>query len=69
MLDGLWSECDLGNENKGAFSESQYFRDGAKIDFGFAAAGDAVQENDARFFSRDFFLDDFQRGGLFGVGG
>ncbi len=42
--------------------------DGLEVNFGFAAAGDAVQENDARFFGGDFLAHDGEGGGLAGVG-
>ena len=43
-LDGLGREGDFGNKDDRAFAGFQRVRDGLEVDFGFAAAGHAVEE-------------------------
>ena len=48
--DRLRRQRDLGHEQDGALALLQCFGDGAQVNFGFAAAGNAVQQETRRFF-------------------
>ena len=67
MLDGLRRERDFRHQDERGFSVSQHPVDGLEVDLGLAAAGDAVQQHDARLGRGDFLGDHFQRRLLFGV--
>ena len=43
-LDGLRRQADFGNEDQRFLALAHDFLDGAEVEFGLAAAGDAVQE-------------------------
>jgi len=43
-FDGLGGEGDFGDENDGALAAGEGVGDGLEVNFGFAAAGDAVEE-------------------------
>lgn len=70
-LYGLGSERDFGKENDDGFAGFEGRLGGLEVDFGFARAGDAVEENGFSFgvgclgveVGRDFFESD----GLFGI--
>ncbi len=47
-FDGLRGQRDFGNEDDGVLALMQGVLDGLEIDFGFAAAGDAVDEDGSR---------------------
>src|ERR1043166_7829425 len=42
-------ECDFGHQDDGGFAARERFLHSAKIDFGFAAAGDAGEKLSAKF--------------------
>ncbi len=44
-LDGLGGEGDFGNEDDDVFSKVEGDFGGLEVDFGFAGAGDAVEED------------------------
>src|SRR6266705_3226547 len=46
-FDGLWGERNLRHQNDRSFALLQSVRNGLEIDFGLAAAGDAVEEEGA----------------------
>src|SRR5581483_2075766 len=45
--DGLRREADFGHEHEGLFALAENLLDGAQVQFGFAAAGDAMEEKRA----------------------
>ena len=60
MLDGLRGERDFRHEHEGAFAEGQHLGDGLEIDLRLAAAGDAMQKDDARLLGGDFLPNDLE---------
>jgi len=68
-LDGLGGEGDFGDEDDDVFSEVEGGLGGLEVDFGFAGAGDAVEEDGVRFFGVEAFDDGFVDFGLLVVEG
>jgi len=68
-LDGLGGEGDFGDEDDDVFSEVEGGLGGLEVDFGFARAGDAVEEDGFRFFGVEAFDDGFVDFGLLVVEG
>ncbi len=62
-LDGLWRQRYFRHEDDGAPAHFQGAGDGLQIDFGLAAAGDAVEEEGGAFRSLQGG-DDFRQGAL-----
>ena len=66
-LDGLRGEADFGDQDEGGFAGGEHAGDGLQEDLGFAAAGDAVQEQGAGLGGvGEGVLHGFQGGGLLG---
>src|SRR5580704_6108874 len=61
------SESDFGNENDGGFSAREGFLDGAHVNLGLAAAGDAIEEECAEFAEFEAGFDGVEGGFLAGV--
>jgi hypothetical protein len=57
-------ESDFRDKDDGGFSAGESFLDGAEIDFGFSAAGDAEEEADAEFGGVETGADGGDGGGL-----
>ena len=60
-------ESNFRNENDGGFAAREGFLHGAHVDFGFAAAGDAIEEQCAEFAEFEAGFDRVEGGFLAGV--
>jgi len=68
-LDGLGGEGDFGDEDDDLFAEVEGGLGGLEVDFGFAGAGDAVEEDGFWFFGVEAFDNDLVDFGLFVIQG
>lgn len=63
-LDGLGSEGDFRDEDDDVFAEVEGGLSGLEVDFSFAGAGDAVEEDGTRLFAVEAFDDGVVNFGL-----
>lgn len=68
-LDGLGGEGDFGDEDDDLFAEVEGGLGGLEVDFGFAGAGDAMEEDGGGLVGVEAFDNDLVDFGLFVIQG